>query len=146
MRSIPLRCSDMSIYRKFNRIPLDDLHHFERRPKGSSGSVAQDNREWLPKRKAKPYEQLLSTTVTWCAALPPALEPKMLCARFPRIANGLAMGWRDADATMGCFEDLLTDRRGSRKGFPADVLEELHALKAFYEALHQPSEGWRRST
>jgi hypothetical protein len=77
--------------------------------------------------------------------LPPTLQPHALCARFPRIANGLAAGWADRDATMRYIDDLLTDKRGGRKGFPAIVLEELHSLKAFYEALHSPQqEGWRR--
>jgi len=135
----------MSIYRKIERVPVDDLHYFERQRGGSGRSLAQDESDWLPKRKALPYDKLLATTESWRAALPLALRPKALCEQFPRIANGLATGWRDSHATMRYFEDLLTDRRAGRKGFPADVVEELHALKAFYEALHPSSEGWRRS-
>jgi hypothetical protein len=135
----------MSIYRKFNRVPADELHYFERQERNRPGtSGAQDDSGWLPKRKAKPYERVLATTAAWCAGLPSAVQPNGLCQRFPRIANALASGWRDADATRGYFAELLTDRRGGRKGFPEDVLQELHALKAFYESLH-PREGWRRA-
>src|SRR5437763_13232379 len=136
----------MSIYRKFNRVPPDDLHHFERQRPVSNEPRLPEPSDWLPKRKAAPYEKLLATTVTWRDALPHELHPETLCSRFPRIANGLASGWRDRDSTLRCFDELLTDRRGDRQGFPANVLEELHALKAFYEALHSPSEeGWRRA-
>jgi hypothetical protein len=136
----------MSIYRKFNRIPPDELHHFERQRSASNESRLQDQSDWLPRRKANPYEKLLATTRTWCDALPQGLQPEELCARFPRIANGLASGWRDRDATMRYIDELLTDTRGDRQGFPANVLEELHALKAFYEELHSVrNEGWRRA-
>jgi hypothetical protein len=134
----------MSIYRKLGRVPPDDLHHFERQRKGSGASVSRDDSDWLSRRRAMPYERLLATTVTWCSALPSALQPRELCVKFPRIANGLASGWRDQDATMRYFDHLLTDHRGDRRGFPADVLQELHGLKAFYETLH-PREGWRRA-
>lgn len=134
----------MSIYRKLGRIPPDDLHHFERQRKSTGTSSVRDDRDWLTMRKAMPYERLLAATVTWCSALPSELQPHVLCATYPRIANGLASGWRDCDATLRYFDQLLTDHRGGRRGFPADVLQELHALKAFYETQH-PREGWRRA-
>jgi hypothetical protein len=135
----------MSIYQKVKRAPPDDLHHFERQRKAANDFIRSDDTDWLPRRKANPYERLLATTLAWCATLPPGVQPNELCSRFPRIANGLASGWRDRDATMRYFDDLLTDKRGGRNGFPADVLEELHSLKAFYEALNWPrQEGWRR--
>lgn len=134
----------MSIYRKFGRVPPDDLHHFERQRKNAGASVGRDDSDWLPMRKAKPYERLLATAVNWCSGLPSGLQPHELCKMYPRIANGLASGWRDPDATLRYFDQLLSDHRGGRRGFPGDVLQELHALKAFYEALHRP-EGWRRA-
>src|SRR6266567_8178644 len=136
----------MSIYRKFDRVPPDELHHFERQRHASNEPRLLEPSNWLPKRKAMPYEKLLATTLTWCDALPRTLRPQVLCSRFPRIANGLASGWRDRDATMRYFDELLTDTRGDRRGFAANVLQELHALKAFYESSHAPSEeGWRRA-
>ena len=136
----------MSIYRKLNRLPPDDLHHFERRPASSNANANADVTDWLPKRKAKPYERLLSPTVLWYETLPAPVRPLALCERFPRIANGLATGWRDRDATMRCLDELLTDRRGGRRGFPAVVLQELHSLRAFFEAVHGSRDGvWRRA-
>jgi hypothetical protein len=136
----------MSIYRKLNRVPPDDLHHFERQRKSSGAAADRDVSDWLPKRKARPYDKLLSTTLSWCETLPAAVRPHELCEGFPRIANGLAAGWGDRDATMRYLDELSTDRRGGRKGFPAVVLEELHSLRAFYEAVHWPrQEAWRRA-
>jgi hypothetical protein len=134
----------MSIYRKFNRAPADDLHHFERQRQRPGERDAADAGDWLPKRKAKPYDQLLATTAAWSAAFAPPLQPKVLCQGFPRIANALASGWRDVDSTLRYLDDLLTDKRGGRKGFPAEVLGELHALRSFYETQHA-REGWRRA-
>ena len=136
----------MSIYRKLNRIPPDDLHHFERQRRGSGTTADPDISDWLPKRKARPYDKLLSTTLSWCETLPAAVRPVALCERFPRIANALAAGWRDRDATLRCLDELLTDRRGGRRGFPAVVLQELHSLRAFFEAVHGSRDGvWRRA-
>ncbi len=136
----------MSIYRKIKRVPPDDLNYFERRRSAANDSIRGDDGEWTSRRKARPYERLLATTAAWCALLPSSLQPRALCARFPRIANGLAAGWADRDATMHYFDKLLTDQRGGRKGFPAEVLEELHSLQAYYEAVHSPrQEAWRKA-
>jgi len=135
----------MSIYRKVRRVPPDDLNYFERQRPAANEYIREDDSDWLPRRRARPYDRLLATTAAWCATLPPTLQPNALCSSFPRIANGIAAGWGDRDATMRYFDDLLTDKRGGRNGFPADVLEELHSLKAYYEAMHWPqAEGWRR--
>jgi hypothetical protein len=134
----------MSIYRKIKRAPPDDLNYFERQRPAANDSSRGDESDWLPRRKARPYERLLATTAAWCSLLPPDLQPTVLCTSFPRIANGLATGWSDRDATMRYFDDLLTDKRGGRQGFPADVLEELQSLKAYYEAINWPRDGgWR---
>jgi hypothetical protein len=135
MCAIASREFDMSIYRKLNPVPADNLHYFERQRRGAIASAGQDASEWLQKRKAKPYEHLLVTTIAWRNALPLTLQPVALCERFPRIANGLASGWRDPEAMVRCFDDLLTDKRGGRRGFTGDVLEELYALKAHYDAV-----------
>ena len=41
--------------------------------------------EWRVRRKAKPCEEILPTTATWCAGLPLKVQPKVLLERFPRI-------------------------------------------------------------
>jgi hypothetical protein len=137
----------MSIYRKFKSVPRDNLHYFSTQRAASDKLASRPESEWLARRKASPCEELLTTTARWYASLPSAVQPEVLRARFPRIANGLAAGWHDRDTTKRYFDDLLTDRRSGRRGFPADVLEELHRLKIFYEALNPASDDvWRSAT
>ena len=137
----------MSIYRKFTSIPRDNFQYFSTQRAASHELVPQPGSEWLARRKANPCEELLSTTVRWYASLPLAVQPELLRARFPRIANGLAAGWNDRDTTKRYFDELLTDSRGGQKGFPAALLEELHRLKTFYEALDPaPDDVWRSAS
>ena len=136
----------MSIYRRFKSAARDDLHYFSTQ-RASHELASRPEIESLARRKANPCEEFLTTTARWYASLPLVVQPEVLRARFPRIANGLAAGWHDRDTTRRYLDDLLTDRRGGRRGFPADVLEELHRLKTFYEALNPaPDDVWRSST
>ena len=137
----------MSIYLKFKSAPRDDLHYFPTQHGAAHELASRPEIEGLARRKANPCEELLTTTGRWYASLPTVVQPEVLRAHFPRIANGLAAGWHDRDTTTRYFDDLLTDGRGGRRGFPADVLEELHRLKTFYEALNPaPDDVWRSST
>ena len=137
----------MSIYRRFKSVPRDNLHYFSTQHGTTHKLGSRPDVESLARRKAEPCEELLTTTARWYASLPLNVQPEVLRARFPRIVNGLASGWHDRDITRRYFDDLLTDRRGGRKGFPAEVLEELHTLKTFYEALNPaPDDVWRSSS
>jgi hypothetical protein len=141
------RCCEnlsMSIYRQVKRASPDNVHDFSLQRSDARKRESVLSSEWLAKRKAQPCETLLATTARWYASLPTDAQPQVLCATFPRILNCLAAGWNDRDRTLRYFDDLLTDRRGGRKGFPADVLEELHRLKTFYEALNPAANDiWR---
>ena len=137
----------MSIYRKFKSSSRDNLHYFPTQRVASRELTSRSDSKWLARRKANPCEELLTTTARWYANLPSAVQPGLLRARFPRITNALAAGWHDRDTTLRYFDDLLSDRRGGRKGFPADVLEELHRLRSFYEAHNPvPDDVWRSAT
>jgi hypothetical protein len=125
----------MSIYRKFKSTPRDNVHYFPTQRATAHDLAPRRGIEWLARRKANPCEEVLTTTARWYASLPLTVQPDVLRTCFPRIANCLAAGWHDRDITKHYFDELLTDRRGGRKGFSADVLEELHGLKTFYEAL-----------
>ena len=137
----------MSIYRRFKSVPRDNLHYFSTQYGATHKLASRPDVESLAQRKANPCEELLTTTARWYASLPLSVQPEVLRAHFPRIANGLAAAWHDRDITRRYFDDLLTDRRGGRRGFPAKVLDELHTLKIFYEALNPaPDDVWRSST
>lgn len=74
---------------------------------------------------------LVMETRLWMLRLPPKLRPVVLAEAFPRVANRLARDWSDNFMLEVCFEDLLIDRRGGRRGFPPAPLRELKRLHLF---------------
>jgi hypothetical protein len=52
-----------------------------------------------------------------------------LARRFPHIVNRLSAGWAAPMDVVDVLDELLVDRRGGRRGFPADALAELLALR-----------------
>lgn len=76
--------------------------------------------------------RLLSSTIDWLASLPPNVRPLVLATKFPRVANRIAKEWREPSACRVDFDDLVYDKRGTRKGFPPDVYVELLALRDYY--------------
>jgi hypothetical protein len=76
--------------------------------------------------------RLLSSTVDWLASLPPNVRPLALATKFPRVANRIAKEWQEPSACRRDFDDLVYDKRGTRRGFPPDVYVELLALRDFY--------------
>jgi hypothetical protein len=60
-------------------------------------------------------------------------------AKFPRVANLVAVLWKDPDSLRRYVDDLLMDKRGNRQGFPLDVLREIFELRAYYDELHTPT-------
>jgi hypothetical protein len=121
----------MSIYRKFDREPSNDVH--AARVKADSPKKTSDATE---QRKGAPAVEPLPSTMTWVAKLPRDIRPLALLRAFPRIANALAANWTDPAAFLRCVDELFVDRRGGRKGFPPDVMGELFALRTYYEGLH----------
>ena len=67
----------------------------------------------------------------WLLRLPEEVRPQRLPLDYPRVANRLARAWPSESDTDACFEDLLLDRRGDRRGFPDPVLAELRRLRHF---------------
>jgi hypothetical protein len=90
-------------------------------------------------RKAAPAKMLLPRTSTWVASLPPVVQPTALVRKFARIANLIAATWDDPKSFDAYMESLLTDKRGKRQGFPADVLAELVTLQRYHDTLKDES-------
>ena len=88
---------------------------------------------WARARKPeRPSDQALTGTARqWLRRLPSRRRPHRLCEAFPRVANRLAWCWHDAALAAQALDDLLTDRRGGREGFPKPVVRELQRLKEF---------------
>jgi hypothetical protein len=78
-------------------------------------------------------EALTGTARLWLRRLPAGRRPVHLCVQFPRLANLLAWHWRDPLRTHELLDDLLSDRRGGRAGFPKSVTFELRRLRDFSE-------------
>jgi len=131
----------MSIYRRTDRVPLNDVA-FSAEPstpvaQSSVGVVqSQNDEDWTKKRSCEPVNGLLRPTINWASSLPPDVVPNALLAKFPRIANLLAVLWDDPNSARRYLDDLLVDKRGNRQGFPLDILRELLAMRAHYEDLH----------
>jgi len=86
-----------------------------------------------------PYDRSLDrAAVGWLHALPAAVRPHQAPLRFARILNRLARYWDSPNMVERIFDELLVDRRVGRKGFPRDVLAEIHCLHAYFRALHPP--------
>ena len=78
----------------------------------------------------------LKATAAWMENLPPEVQPHAIYNRMPRIANAVAALWTRPDATKAFLGNLLVDRRGGRKGFPEDILNDINRLQAYYVTLH----------
>ena len=95
-------------------------------------------------RKAKPLETLLPRTAAWIASLPAASQPHELARQFARIANHLCATWHQPAECRRYFDDLLVDKRGGRKGFPAEVLSELLRLRRLHAEQYPTTDlGWQ---
>src|SRR5712671_1533742 len=88
-----------------------------------------DTAKWTDKRTRAPEEPLLNVTRTWLASLPQDVRPVELARQFPRIANRLRHLWKQVARCEEYLDALLVDRRGTRKGFPSKISEELEVLR-----------------
>jgi hypothetical protein len=86
-----------------------------------------------------PREKLADETFRWLASLPEDIRPEEMPVRFPRFANALALRWIDRDACRAYLEDLLIDKRGTRRGLPSEVADELATLKNYVETVLYPA-------
>lgn len=97
-------------------------------------------RMFRPVESAKPIRApltdgdrvMLSPTHLWLRRVPPRIHPKHLCRYHPHLANRLAQCWGDRNQVGHFMDDLLTDRRGGRKGLSTRVKTELLCLERFH--------------
>ena len=68
--------------------------------------------------------------------LPASVRPRQLALRYARLANRLAEIWSDPVKCERLLDDLMTDRRGGRKGFPLAIASELATLRDHYFRQH----------
>ena len=77
-----------------------------------------------------------TATIQWIIKLPTHVQPRYLQVKYPRIANQLASMWAEPARCEPYLDELMTDKRGGRKGFPIAVAQELASLRDFYFRLH----------
>jgi hypothetical protein len=58
--------------------------------------------------------------------------PVALATHYPRIVNTIAMHWSDKRGCPELFDELLSDRRGGRAGFPAASARDLLNLQEYW--------------
>lgn len=100
-----------------------------------SRAMPLDSQDWERLRSPRTaHDECLSTAAqVWLGNLPARLQPMQLCERYPRVANRLALCWRDPGLTEQLFNEFLLDRRGGRKGFPPPVAIELLRLREWHD-------------
>jgi hypothetical protein len=101
-----------------------------------------EEKDWRWARKWVPPEPLKAATAAWLLALPAQSRPVDLPQAYPRIANKLCEVWPDPLLCERYFDDLLTDRRGRRMGFPERVLADLKMLRQFYSKGSEAGTVW----
>ena len=70
------------------------------------------------------------TTIDWLLGFQPELRPKLLCERFPHVANRLASHWADKAASVQGLQQLVDDPRWGTAGYAGQVQAELSRLLA----------------
>jgi hypothetical protein len=129
----------MSIYHKFAREPASDVHANRTGLRSDTPAPVDETTESAERKKrrnAVPVDEPLPRTFKWVARLPRDIRPLELMRAFPRIANLIASVWDEPESMHDYFDQLLVDRRGNRKGFGPDVMDELCALRDFHTGLH----------
>jgi hypothetical protein len=111
----------------------------------SENSATDGQVDWTGRRKTQPANIVLPLTRRWMSSLPLEYRPQALPIRFPRIANLLAANWDNPRDCTAYISSLLHDQRGGRKGFPAEVLQDIHDLRVCYARLH-PIIRWESDT
>jgi hypothetical protein len=135
----------MSIYGR--RKGLMDFEEYQRTPNARDDHALAERRarsgdadpNWSPIRRTRPADYLLPIGERWLRGLPPEVLPAALVMSFPRIVNLIAMQWDDRGACAAYFEELLTDRRGGRCGFPENVERDLSRLRNYWYSRATPT-------
>src|SRR3954471_7786252 len=99
-------------------------------------TVQKTKASWEGKRKSAAAESLRTATIQWMLKLPPHIQPRHLQVKYPRVANRIAALWPEPTGCESLLDDLLTDKRGGRRGFPLNVAQEVASIRDYYVRLH----------
>jgi hypothetical protein len=93
--------------------------------------------DWTARRRPSTATDRALTwdALDWLSRLPVPVRPEALRMSYPRVINALAARWADRAARDAYLEDLLQDKRGGRRGFPPDIVNELRRVNAYAQGL-----------
>ena len=121
---------------EFEKVSMADARKALEDSVRPAGGTVRPAANWAGKRKPATAETLRTATIQWILKLPPHVQPRHLQVKYPRIANRMAALWDDQASCESFMDDLLTDKRGGRKGFPLEVAQEVASLRDFHFRLH----------
>ena len=123
---------------EFEHVTVESLQASQRdERKGQQGQAAANANP--ARAPALPADLRLSEQAeSWLKELPETVRPAKLAASYPRVVNRLCQCWRRPLEADRYFDDLMTDRRGGRQGFPLGVALELASLNDYYRTVVYP--------
>jgi len=127
---------------EFEKVDLKDARKALDESLTPAVTVAKSATNWETKRKGASAESLRTATIQWMLKLPPHIQPRHLQVKYPRVANRIAALWSEATGCESYLDDLLTDKRGGRKGFPLNVAQEIASIRDYYFRLHHKGTAW----
>ena len=128
---------------EFEKVSLTDARKALEETGPAAYAAPKKSENWDEKRSQSSTEPLGDETVAWMAELPESARPKQLSLRYARLANRLCKAWSDPAKFDRLLDDLMIDRRGTRKGFPLQVATELATLRDhFYKVHHYGKSAW----
>ncbi|MEO6625202.1 MAG: hypothetical protein ABIN37_10265 [Burkholderiaceae bacterium] len=107
--------------------------------------VAPADVHWdLVREPARDLDNRLTDEATqWMVRLPDFVCPRLLCNRYPRIANRLAAFWWDPEGCQMYLDSLAVDTRGDRTGLVPAIRAELVKLDRFYQPFGPALIQWK---
>jgi hypothetical protein len=121
---------------EFEKVSLDDARKALDESVKPAVDIVRAATNHEQRRAPQAAEAMRTATIQWILKLSPHVQPRHLQVKYPRIANRLATLWPEPERCEPYFEELLTDKRGGRKGFPLAVAQELASLRDYYFRLH----------
>jgi hypothetical protein len=126
---------------EFEKVSLTDARKALEETGPAAYATVKKPENWDEKRSQTLAEPLSDETNAWMAELPEAVRPRQLSLRYARLANRLCKAWSEPAKFDRLLDDLMIDRRGTRKGFPLQVANELASLRDHFNKVH----GYGRS-
>jgi len=84
--------------------------------------------------------------IRWLASLPDGVRPIELGRDYPRIINTIAAKWVDFIGCRRYLNSLQIDDRGGRQGFRFEIVQEICALREYFDSLYPPDKDlWQKA-